>query len=64
MDQVNAELGSEEETKLYAVNCIHCDKHVFRFSQSLLIDCGKVDLVCPSCGQCTEVDGNGRISCG
>ena len=61
MGQNDYEAKVEDQGEIYTVGCIHCNNRVFRFSQNYLVDCGRVVLICPACGQYTEVTGNGEI---
>lgn len=64
MGQNDVESCTVDQEDLYVVNCIHCDGKVFRFSKNYLADCGEVSIICPVCGQYTNVTGNGRIQTG
>jgi hypothetical protein len=45
--------------QLFAVCCVNCNGHVFKFSKNLLEEYGVVFLNCPECAEETEVTYDG-----
>jgi hypothetical protein len=45
--------------QLFAVCCVNCNEHTFKFSQNMLEEYGVVFLKCPKCAEETEVTYNG-----
>ena len=44
-----------KEDELFAVSCVACNNHTFKFSQNLLEEYWKILLKCPTCRETTVV---------
>jgi len=47
------------EEELFAVSCVNCNGHIFKFSKNLLEKSGDVYLKCPECNAETKVSYKG-----
>jgi len=49
----------DNDEELFAVSCVNCNGHVFKFSRNLLEKSGDVYLKCPKCNAETKVSYQG-----